>query len=257
MAASLRWIALVLALLLAGLWLAPALLLPRLAARLLTADGVGLEFEGVRPALPWGMTAQRLLVVRGDGKLEVSGVSARIGRSGARVEGSVGAGTLLLRASGLTLRGGAVVRAQSLPLEALAGVLPGAVALRGIADGVYRFGERDSLEATVSRGAVSLRGPVMLEIPFAQLVVAARREDDGAWRVDFADLRGPPLSGTANGRVGADGRLALHVQISQLEQPALSAFSMAALPTGPLPLEVELGGTLEQPMLTPIGASAR
>jgi hypothetical protein len=172
-----------------------------------------------------------------------------------RVEGSIGAGTLLLRTRGLSLRGG--LRAQSLPLEALDGIVPGAASLRGTADGVYRFAARESLELTVSRGSLTSSGPIAVALPFAQLVIAAGREDDGAWRVDFADMRGPPLSGSAHGRIFADGQLALRVEISQLEEPALSAFSMAALPTGPLPITAELGGTLEQPTLTPVGASAR
>jgi hypothetical protein len=136
-------------------------------------------------------------------------------------------------------------------------LLPAAFGLRGTVDGVYRFDERDSLEATVSRGAVALRDPLQLDIPFAQLVVAAARENDGAWRVGFADLRGPPLSGSAQGRIEADGGLALQLEISRLEEPALTAFSMAGLPTGPLPIQAELRGTLEQPLLVPLDARAR
>jgi hypothetical protein len=33
--------------------------------------------------------------------------------------------------------------------------------------------------------------------------------------------------------------------------------SMAGLPTGPLPIEAELGGSLALPILTPLGAPAR
>lgn len=257
MPASLRGSSLAAVILLAALWLAPVLLLPRVAARLLEAAGTGveLEFVGVRPALPWGVTVQRLVVSRAGGKVEVAELSARLVRWGVRVEGSFGAGTLLFRTRGLTLRGG--LRAQSLPLASLDGIVPGAASLRGTADGVYRFGEHDALELTVSRGSLALRGPLAVELPFAQLVLAAGREDDGAWRVDFADVRGPPLSASAHGRVHADGQLALRVEISQLEEPALSAFRLAALPTGPLPFTAELGGTLDQPTLTAVGAHAR
>lgn len=255
MARLLRGVALVALVLAAGLWLAPALLLPSVASRLLGADGVELEFDGVRPALPWGVTAAKTVVVRGEGRVEIADVSARIRSSGIRVEGSVGAGTVLLRTRELTLRG-ALLRTQSLPIEAFAGLLPGPFTLRGALDGVYRFDAHHSLEATVSRGALTLGGSMPMEIPFAQLVIAAAREDDGAWRVEFADLRGPPLSGNARGRIAADGGLALRVEITQLEEPALSALRMAGLPTGPLPIEAELGGSLALPILTPLGAPA-
>lgn len=256
MARVLRGIALATVLLGGALWLAPALVLPLAAPPLLGADALEIEFDGVRPALPWGMTASRVAVARGEGRVELTGFGARIGAAGVRAEASVGAGTLLLKTHGLTLRGG-LLRAQSVPIEALAGLLPGAPALRGAVDGVYRLAERDSLEVTVSRGALTLNGPVVLEIPFAQLVIAAAREDDGAWRVELADLRGPPLSGSAQGRVGGDGGLALRVEVTQLEEPALSALGLAGLPTGPLPIRAELGGTFERPVLTPLGAQAR
>ena len=243
---SLRAGALVVAILLAGLWIAPALVLPRLAARLAATDGFSLELEGVRPALPWGMAAARAVVMRGGRRVEINELRSRITLSGLRVEGSIGGGTVLLRTAGLTFRGG-LIRVQSLPLESLDGVALGAFTLRGAADGVYRFGAPDTVEATLSRGAVLLRAPLAGELPFAQLVITGGREDDGTWRVDFADLRGPPVSGTARGRIGAEGQLALRVEISQLEEPALSAFTMAELPTGPLPYSAELGGTLEKP----------
>ncbi len=247
----LRAFALVLLLLGAALWAAPALLAPRVARALVAPTGVSLEFDGVRPALPWGVTAERLTVLRGARRAELSQLSARASDGGLRVEARAGGGSLLLKTRGL--RGVRSLRAQALPLEALAAFLPGEFSLRGTADGVLRAGDgRDVLEATVRQGALALREPVELEIPFMQLVVTAAREPDGGWRVDFADLRGPPLSGSAQGRIDAGGRLALQVEISRLEEPALSAFMLAGLPTQPLPIEAELGGTLAQPLLTPL-----
>ncbi len=256
MPGSLRTGALVTAILLAAIWSAPALVLPQLASRLAASRGFELELEGARPALPWGVTLDRAVVVGADGSVEIRGLSARLLRSGMRVEGSVGDGTILVRTGGLTLRDG-LVRLQAVPLEALDGLVPGAFTLRGAADGVYRFGGHDALEATVSRGAVVLRTPLAVELPFAQLVVTAAREDDGAWRVDFADLRGPPLSGSARGRIDAHGQLALRVEISQLEEPARSVFGMAHLPTEPLPYTAELGGTLERPTFSPVVEDTR
>jgi len=249
-----RGLALALLVLGAALWGAPALLVPSAASALAAAAGVELEFEGVRPALPWGMTAQRVRVVRGAGMAELRALSARPSDGGLRVEALAGEGSLLLKTRGLSaLRS---LRAQSLPLETLGPLLPLDLAVRGTADGVLR--ERDgraTLEATVRRGAVSLRAPVEMEVPFAQLVVTATREDDGGWRVDFADLRGPPLSGSARGRIEPDGRLDLRIEISALEEPALSAFALGGLPTGPLPIQAELGGTLAHPVLLPLAPS--
>jgi len=153
MPGSLRASLLAAAILFAGLWIAPALVLPRILTRLAEAEGFALELEGVRPALPWGVTVARTVVIRGAGRVAIDALVARMFLSGVRVEGSIAGGTLLLRTGGLTLREG-LIRVQSLPLELLDGIAPGAIALRGAADGVYRFGARETVEATVSRGAV-------------------------------------------------------------------------------------------------------
>jgi len=251
---SLRGVVIAIAIGIAALWVAPALVLPWIAVGPLEASGISVELEGVRPALPWGAKAARVVVSRESGKIELTEVAARIGLSGMRLEARVEEGTLLLKTRGLRLRG-ELLRFQSVPLEALDGLALADFGLRGPADGVFRFGPAETLEATVQRGVIVLRAPLALEIPFAQVVVVAAREDTGAWRVDFADLRGPPLSGTATGRIGADGQLALRVEISQLEEPALTAFRMAEIPTGPLPYTAELGGTLARPRFVRVSAA--
>jgi len=253
---SLRSVALAAVLALAALWLAPALVGPIIAARVAEGAGASLAFEGVRPEWPWGVSAERTVVAVGGRIIEFSQLRARMRLSGGRVEARVGEGTLLLRTDGLTLRGG-FLRAQAFPLDLLEGLVSSAFALRGAADGVYRFGARETLEATVSRGAAVLHAPLAIELPFAQLIVAAEREADGGWRVDFANLSGPPLSCSAQGRIGAAGELALRVEISQLEEPARFAFAAAALPTGPLPYSAELTGTLAQPRFSPAGLARR
>lgn len=253
---SLRGFALAAAIVVVVLWLAPALLLSQLATRVGASAGISLEIEGVRPALPFGIVAERAVVTRGGARLEITQLSARILPSGARVEAHVGEGTLLLRTEGLTLDDG-FLRAQSLPLEWLRDLAPGAFALRGSGDGVYRFGARETLELTLSRGAVELHAPIAVDLPFAQLVVVAARVPDGGWRLDFADLRGPALSGTARGSIGADGNLALTIEITQLEEPVRSAFSLAAFPTGPVPFAAELQGPLDSPRFSQVTALPR
>ena len=247
MARSLRLLALAAALALAALWLAPALLLPALGPRLGDALGVTLAFEGVRPGFPLGISAERALVTRGGRALELTDLRARLASDGARIRARVGDGALLLRLDGLSGRSG-FVRAESLPLERLDGVLPGALALRGPLDGVYRFGARETLEATVGRGAGVLHAPVAIELGFTQLVVAAERLEDGAWRVEFADLRGPPVSATARGQIGVTGELALELEVTQLDEPARSAFASAGLAIGEIPWSGEIRGTLALPL---------
>ena len=245
-----RGLALALLVLAAALWLAPALLVPGAASGLAATAGVALDFEGVRPAWPWGMTAQRVRVVHRGGQAELQQLRAQPSDGGLRVEARAGAGSLLLKTRGWS--GLRSLRAQSLPLESIAPLLALDLAVRGTADGVLREDDaRAALEATVRQGAVSLRAPVEMDLLFAQLVVTAAREDDGGWRVEFADLRGPPLSGSAHGRIEPDGQLALRIEISALEEPALSAFALAGLPTGPLPIEADLRGTFAQPLLLP------
>lgn len=231
-------------------WLAPALLLRPVCARLLAASGIALELEGVRPAWPWGAEVERARVVRGASALELAPLRAQLFPSGLRAEAQVGEGSLLLSTDGVRLRGG-VLRAQSFPLERLVDLAP-SFGLRGTADGVYRFGAREALELTLARGAVRLRTPVAFELAFAQLVVAAVRERDGGWRVELVDLSGPPLSARATGRIGPEGVLAFEVEVTRLEEPAREAFAMAGLPTGPTPFRVQIGGSLEAPSFSPL-----
>jgi hypothetical protein len=123
--------------------------------------------------------------------------SARVGRS------------LLLKTRGLGLRGG--LRAASIPLEAPGRSFPAVVA-RAVprtactaSTRATRF--RDDREPRRGRCAVRRDGG-----PPSRSSWSREREEDGAWRVAFADLRGPPLSASAHGRVLADGRLALRVR---------------------------------------------
>lgn len=251
MARVLRILAVLAVLALVALWLAPSLLLPPLASRAAETTGATLELEGVRPAWPLGMTAKRAWIARGERKIELTDFSATLeGASGARVEAASGGGTLLLRLPALGQLRGGLLRLQAFPLEVLDGFVASAFGIRGTADGVLRFGDDGKVEATVRDGVAVLRSPVALELAFTQLIVTAAREPDGAWRVDFADLQGPPLSANAHGRIGAAGELALRLEISELEEPARGAFYSAGLPTGPLPYTAELGGNLSLPLFT-------
>jgi hypothetical protein len=258
MARILRILAVLMILALVALWFAPSLLLPPLAARAAETTGATLQLEGVRPAWPLGVTAKRARMARGERTVELTNFSATLeGTSGARVEASSGGGTLLLRLPELGLRRGGLLRLQDFPLEVLDGFVTSAFGIRGTADGVLRFGDEGKIEATVHDGVAVLRSPIALELPFTQLIVTAAREPDGAWRVDFSDLRGPPLSATAHGRIGAAGELALRLEISQLEDPAREAFASAGLPTGPLPYTAELGGNLSLPIFRRVDEPAQ
>lgn len=233
-------------LLLGAAWVAPSCVaaygLPALARR----AGGALELAGVRPALPIGVSIDRVRLTREGLTLELADVALRARPGGLRAEARVGDGSLLLRTRGFGAASG-FVRAASLPLERLDGFVSSGLGLRGIADGVYRFGERAELEANVRAGAVVLRAPAGLELPFAQLTLAATRAADGVWTVSFADVRGPPLSAAAHGTIGARGELALEAEIAELGEPARSGFALLRLPTGPLPYTAEIGGTLARP----------
>jgi len=233
-----------------ALWLAPAFalrfVLPGLAAR----AGGALESSGVWPALPFGVSAGHLRVARDGRELVLEDVRAVLLPSGPRLDARVAQGTILVRGDGLWGNGG-FVRIQDVALESLDTVLASPVALRGRADGVWRFGAAASVEGTVSRGAIQLSRPAPFELPFAQLVVSAARDEASRdWDVSWIDLQGAQLAGSAQGRVGADGALALRAQIRQLEEPVKSVFGLMQLPTGPLPVEIGLEGTLAQPRLT-------
>jgi hypothetical protein len=252
----LRWLAVLTLLALALVWSAPALWvawgLPGLAER----AGGSVELESVRPAFPFGVSIGRARLARAGRTLELADVAARAAAGGFRLDARIGAGSVLVRTDGLSMRAG-FVRARALPLEALDGFVTTTFRLRGIADGVYRFGARAEIEANVRDGAIVLSAPAGMELPFAQLTVSAAREPDGAWKVPFADVRGPPLSATARGVIGADGALALTTEIAELGEPARSGFAMLQLPTGPLPYTAEIGGTLLRPRFAVVSEHMR
>jgi len=250
------WLGVPLAALLLALWLAPVLLvqfaLPPLAAR----SGGAIEVTGARPALPFGFAAARLRVVRDGRELVLDELRAVWLPSGPRVDARVAAGTLLVRGDDVFASRG-FVRVQGIALESLQPLFGAPLAVRGQADGVWRFGPEASVEGSVSRGAVTVARPAPFELPFAQLVVSAARDPATRdWNVRWVDLQGPPLSGNATGRIGADGALALTAQVRQLEEPVRSFFALAQLPTDPLPLALSLEGTLAAPRLSATAPAA-
>lgn len=231
------------------LWAAPALALrfalPPLAAR---AGGVA-ESSGALPAWPFGVRASHLHVAREGQVLDLDDLRAVWTPWRTRIDARVADGTVLFRAEGWRADAG-FVRVQDVALETLAPLVGGALALRGKADGIWRFGAQSSVEGSVSRGAIVLASAGSFELPFAQLVLAAARESPAAgWTVRFVDVQGPPLSAAASGSIGADGALALEAQVRQLEEPVLSLFPLLHLPTGPLPVALAVEGTLAAPRL--------
>jgi len=244
-----RWLLLPLACLLALVWLAPALSLRFALPALAKRSGGLIEVSGAAPALPFGASAAHVRVARAGHELALDEFRAVLLPSGPRVDARIANGTLLARGQGLSFRSG-FVRAQGVDLESLATVLSIPLSLRGVADGIWRFGPASSVEGSVSRGALSVQGGTKLEVPFAQLVLSAAREpSQPGWDVRWLDIQGPPLSGSATGRLGADGSLDLRIDVRELEEPVLSLFSLLQLPTGPLPLALGLQGTLAAPRL--------
>ena len=242
---------------LVALWLAPALALrlalPRLAAN---AGGVA-EVDGALPALPFGVRATHVHVAREGRALDLDDLRAVWTPWHSRVEARVADGTLLFRGEGPRAESG-FLRLQGVALESLEPLLGAQLALRGKADGIWRFGAQASVEGSVSRGAIALRQASMFELPFALLVLSAARESPtSGWDVHLLDVQGPPLSASASGRIGADGALALSAQVRQLEEPVLSLFPLLQLPTGPLPLALAIEGSLSAPRLVaPAAATA-
>ncbi len=235
------------------LWLAPAAFLrfglPRMAAR---AGGVA-EVTSAWPALPFGASAAKLRLARDGREIQLDDFRVVLLPSGARLDARIANGNVLVRADGLLAQSG-FVRVQDVDLESLAALLQRSLALRGRADGVWRFGPEGSIEGTVSRGAVSIGQPAQFEVPFAQLVVsAARAPGDGGWNVRWVDVQGPPLSGSASGTIDPSGRIDIRAEVRQLEEPVKGFFALMRLPTEPLPLTLPLEGTLAAPR---IGAGA-
>lgn len=240
-----------------ALWLAPACALRFALPPLVARTGGVFESQGVWPALPFGVRASRVRAARDGHELALDDLRAVWTPWGARIDARVGDGTLLFRGEGLRSESG-FVRVQDVELASLEPLLAAPVALRGKADGIWRFGPSASLEGSVSRGAILMQSLGTLELPFAQLVLSAARESPGGgWTVRWVDVQGPPLSANAAGTIGADGALALEGQVRELEEPVLSLFPLLKLPTGPLPLALAVEGSLAQPRLVARGAATQ
>jgi hypothetical protein len=238
-----------------ALWLAPALALRFALAPFAARAGGVAEVEGVWPALPFGVRARHLHVASEGRVLDLDDLRAVWTPWRTRVDARVADGTLLFRGEGLRADSG-FLRLQGVALESLEPLLATPLALRGKADGIWRFGAQASIEGSVSRGAIVLRRAGSFELPFAQLVLSAARESPTAgWDVRFVDVQGPPLSASASGTIGADGALALSGQVRQLEEPVLSLFPLLRLPTGPLPLALAVEGSVSAPRLVASGAA--
>ena len=250
------WLGLAFAGLCAGLWLAPALLLRFALPPLAASSGGAIEVTGAFPALPFGVSATHLRVTRGGRELALDDFRLVLLPAGPRLDARVADGTLLVRGDGW-LEASGFVRLQDVDLESLATVLAAPLGLRGRADGLWRFGPDASLEGSVSRGAVLVQQPAPFEVPFAQLVISAARDPGaGQWNVRWLDVQGPPLSGSAWGTLSPDGRIAVQVQVRELDEPARSFFTLLKLPTDPLPLALTLEGTLAAPRVVPGEATA-
>ncbi|MFI5315877.1 MAG: hypothetical protein ACHQ6T_09255 [Myxococcota bacterium] len=232
-----------------ALWLAPALLLRFALPRLAASAGGAIEVDGAWPALPFGVRAAHLRIARDGRELALDDLRAVWLPVGPRLTARVADGTLLVHGEGLLASSG-FVRLQGVALESLAAVLAAPLSLRGRADGIWRFGPAASVEGSVSRGALVVQRPAPLEVPFAQLVIsAARAPVSGEWSVRWLDIQGPPLSGSASGTIGADGRLAFDADIRELGEPVRTFLGLMKLPTEPLPVSLSLQGTLAQPRL--------
>jgi len=252
----LRWLALLGALVLFLAWLSPFFLLRFGLAGMAERAGGSAEVTGALPAFPFGMSASRLLLTRDGRTLALDDFRAVLSFSGPRVDARIGEGTLLVRGSDPQLTSG-IVRLEGVALESLETLTPSPLPIKGRCDGVWRFGPDASLEGTVTRGAVLVRNPAPVEVPFAQLVISAARDPaKGDWRVNTLDIQGPPLSGHVSGKLGADGSLAFDVDIRELEEPVKGFMAMMQLPTEPLPLALALTGSLAMPRLVPRAETA-
>jgi len=252
----LRYLALAAALALFAVWLSPFFLLRFGLSRLAQQAGGAAEVTGALPALPFGMSASRLALTREGRTLTLDDFRAVLTFSGPRVDAKIADGTLLVRGEDAQLERG-IVRLQGIALESLAVLFVTPFGLKGRCDGVWRFGPDASLEGVVSKGAVLVQQPAPVEVPFAQLVISAARDPGpGDWRVASLDIQGPPLSGHASGKLGADGSLAFDVDIRELQEPVRGFMAMMHLPTEPLPLALALEGSLAAPRLVTRGETA-
>ncbi|HTO53441.1 MAG TPA: hypothetical protein VMR50_08650 [Myxococcota bacterium] len=237
------------ALALLGVWLAPWLMLRFALPGMAERAGGTIEVSGALPALPFGMQASHLKISRDGRVLDIDDFRAVLLPSGPRLDARIADGTLLVRGDDAQLKDG-FVRLDGISLESLAVLSTEPMGVKGRCDGVWHFGRDTRFEGTVTRGAFVAQQPAPIQVPFEQLVVSAARDPDaGDWQLKTFDIQGPQITGHAAGKIGADGKLAIDIDIRDLQEPLRGFLAMSHVPTEPLPLALALRGTTALPQL--------
>jgi hypothetical protein len=230
-------------------WLAPTgaatFLLPRVA-KALDAE---ISLLGVRPAWPFGITAERADVRFREHAVRFEDFSAAWDPTSYVIHARVGTGTIDARVA--HTRDAAVMFLDDVPLEAFA--LPGRAGrleLSGRASGALRW--RDGAEGVevslrVQDGSLIPNPEIGFALPVRYFELFGWRDGEGRTRVDALALDSPLVIARGSGEVSRRKELQLDLEVTQLEEPLRSLIGGGMIPQGPLRFRV--AGTLEQPKL--------
>jgi len=237
------------AFLLALVWLAPMgaarFLLPSLAE----AFDVDVSLRGVGPAWPLGITADVADVTYEGHAVRLADLVAAWDPTSYAIQARVGAGSIDARLA--HTRAAAVVFLHGVPLESFA--LPGRagqLALTGRVSGAVRW--RDGAEGVevslrVRDGSLVPSTKLGFALPVTRFELFGWRDGEGETRVDALALDSPLVVARGTGDVSRSKELQLDLVVTQLEEPLRSLLGGGNVPRGPLNFRV--AGTLEQPQL--------
>lgn len=228
-------------------WLLPSLAAPYVLRALLPEPQLELVLDGVRPALPLGLSVRRLDVRHPRWQLALENSSLLWKGTHLTLRARLAGGELQARAQ-LSGRKGSL-RFSGLALEELPFLAGGTVALQGRAEGVASWGPVDRVSCWISDGRLQLRSLGAIGLPFSLAVVEAVQLEDDRWQLTTLQLHGPQLTLDGTGTIGPEGSLELALQIRAVDSGTRALLRAAGLRLGSLPRPLIVEGTLRSPRL--------
>jgi hypothetical protein len=244
----LRALGLIVLLLLAAAWAAPAFVAPGVAVREAEAAGYVAEHAAVWPAWPIGISTRALKVSRGFQRLELSDVTLTwspglFRNAGWHLDATLGGGSI--RAHSDTLGESGSLALDGVDASALPRPRP-EVLLVGRASGDARWASATSeIHARIEQGSVSV--PLVIAVSFDAFELIARREATGAVWIERLRTDGPDLAARVEGEVTAAQELSLGAVIERVGAELRGSLEKLGVMLPEVPVAYAISGPLQLP----------
>jgi hypothetical protein len=249
MSRGLRIAGILLAVVLAAAWTAPALLTPSFAARGAEEAGVSVNLATVWPAWPFGIATSELTVTQGFQRLELSDVRLTwspglFRQMGWHLDATLGGGSV--RAFAQTLGESGTLELENVDASALPRPRP-EVLMVGTASGDARWGQTASeIRARIQNGSLSI--PLVIALPFDALELDAAFTADGAATIERLAADGPELVARVEGEISASQQLVLGAVIERLGSELRGSLERLGVAVPEAPVAYAISGSLQVPV---------